>query len=103
MRRGGFARRFRGCLVHRFGGWCLPCPDYFGQRRTDRHLGPRLHQYAAHPAILEYFDFDGTFVRFDNRYNISMLHLVAILFQPFNQRSGFHIRTERGPGEGSHG
>jgi hypothetical protein len=72
------------------------------QRFADWHFGTGLYQNVLDSAGLEDFDLDGAFLRFHYGNDIASLHLLPAFDQPFHQRSGFHIRAERGHSEFDH-
>lgn len=87
----------RGSRLFRFA-----LADNPGKRCADWNLLALINQQVADPTGLEDLHFDRSLVGFDYRNDISRLHCITGLLQPFDQCACGHVRTKRGHGEGSH-
>ena len=69
----------------------------------DGDLFARLRQQGFEPAGLEYFDFDGTLLGFDDGDDVAARHRIAGLLQPLDKCGCLHVGAQRRHAELSHG
>jgi hypothetical protein len=62
---------------------------------SDWHLLTGHGQLLGKNSIVEYLDLDGALLRLDHRDDVAAFQWVAGLLQPFDQRAGFHVCSER--------